>query len=176
MIQCRTCKNWFHGRCVGLSEDQDEDWQNLNWFCKDCDRDKNEDSHEQENTETIEEDCPENFLPNGEEHSDDENVSKDKKDFKKCSRCGQLIERKDYKVHMKTHSNRYKKLNQNKLWTECHLCPKLIYGQNNKLKYHYANVHYKKNLKPFIDEKLLSCNLCGKSFSKLQNAIYHVGK
>ena len=38
MIECDNCKNWFHGRCVGVSEDQTKELQETEWKCPPCSR------------------------------------------------------------------------------------------------------------------------------------------
>jgi len=35
MLQCDTCQEWFHGRCVGLRERQINAMEG-EWMCKEC--------------------------------------------------------------------------------------------------------------------------------------------
>ncbi|CAC5416108.1 unnamed protein product [Mytilus coruscus] len=36
MISCDRCSEWYHGRCVGISPQEDEEWENQDYICSGC--------------------------------------------------------------------------------------------------------------------------------------------
>ncbi|CAC5411457.1 BPTF [Mytilus coruscus] len=36
MISCDRCSEWYHGRCVGISPQEAEEWENQDYICSGC--------------------------------------------------------------------------------------------------------------------------------------------
>ena len=60
---------------------------------------------------------------------------------------------------------------------KCKICHKTFktYRKYDLLR-HYSSSHFKANLLPFVDQKSLSCLLCGKKIVSLTQLLLHVGK
>ena len=79
------------------------------------------------------------------------------------------------KKHLKKKTNTKDLVKNTKNGLQCKMCPKFGFYERSKLARHYACVHFKDKLLPFVDVKSLTCLICEKKRKGLCDLLLHVG-
>merc|ERR1712227_26677 len=100
---------------------------------------------------SVDMDSNEDFMPNGDNGTDEEN--REQKDFVTCPECDWVVERKMFNIHMKRQRNQSKRLHQmmNNM-SECNICGN--YFTQQFLARHMKQMHGNKSNKKVKMQKI----------------------